>query len=183
MKSLTIGFGVLLTLLGSGLYYFTSLAGDADYFPTLAGLLIIFFGVLQGRWEHKHPLYGAIMLSILVLIGYLLRLFRIFITGREIVDSNVMLVHSLIGISALVFIGLGIALIQDFWHNWKAFGQFLGDWLARVVLTVFYFTIFVPFGLGVRLFADPLQIKKQPDQLWRPRSTGDQKFEDVVRQG
>jgi hypothetical protein len=86
------------------------------------------------------------------------------------------------GMVSFVFVVLGVILIKNFWHGWQAFGQFLGNWLARVVLTVFYFTIFVPFGLGVRLFSDPLRIKTQPAELWRPRATGDQKLEDVARQ-
>jgi hypothetical protein len=149
----------------------------------IGGILIIVFGVLQGRWEHKHPLYGAILLSLLVLIGYLLRLFRVFVTGRETIDSNVLLVQTIIAVSAVGFVVLSFFLIKDFWHNLKAFGQFLGDWLARVVLTIFYFTILIPFGLGVRLFADPLQIKKLPNPYWRPRTTGDQTIDEVLRQG
>ena len=73
-------------------------------------------------------------------------------------------------------------LLRKFWAGWKRFGHFMGDWLARVVLTIFYFTVFVPFGLGVRLLADPLHIKKRPDQLWRSRTTGDQSLEDLRRQ-
>jgi hypothetical protein len=72
--------------------------------------------------------------------------------------------------------------LKRFWRAWKAFGEFLGNLLARVVLTLFYFTVFVPFAIGVRLLSDPLQIKTQPAQLWRPRTTGDQKLEDVMRQ-
>jgi len=73
-------------------------------------------------------------------------------------------------------------IFKRFWEGWKAFGQAMGNLLARVVLTIFYFTIFVPFGVGVRLFGDPLQIKSQPAEQWRPRATGDQKLEEVLRQ-
>jgi len=58
----------------------------------------------------------------------------------------------------------------------------LGDWAARVLLTIFYFTVFLPFGIGVRLFSDPLAIKNRPDKLWLPRSTGDKTLEDLQRQ-
>ncbi len=73
-------------------------------------------------------------------------------------------------------------MLKKFWEGWKAFGQFLGNLLARVVLSIFYFTVFVPFGVGVRLFSDPLQIKTAPDTFWRPRPTGDQSLEDTKRQ-
>jgi hypothetical protein len=72
--------------------------------------------------------------------------------------------------------------LKRVWRAWKGFGEFLGNLLARVVLTLFYFTIFVPFAIGVRWLSDPLQIKSQPEELWRPRKTGDQKLEDVLRQ-
>jgi len=72
--------------------------------------------------------------------------------------------------------------LKKFWEKWKAFGQFLGNLLARVVLTIFYFTVFVPFGLGVRLFSDPLGIKTQATKYWQERTTEDQTLEDVLKQ-
>ena len=49
--------------------------------------------------------------------------------------------------------------MRKLWETWKRIGQFIGDWIARIVLTLFYFSIFAPFGLGVRLFGDPLGIR------------------------
>jgi hypothetical protein len=45
------------------------------------------------------------------------------------------------------------------WHAWKAFGKLIGDLVGRVFLMLFYITIALPFGLGVRLFGDPLDVK------------------------
>ena len=73
-------------------------------------------------------------------------------------------------------------MLKRFWERWKRFGQWIGDMLARVVLTIFYFTVLLPFGLGVRLFGDPLAIKTRPADLWLPRKTLDQTMEDVRRQ-
>jgi len=75
-----------------------------------------------------------------------------------------------------------MTVLKKLWQGWKAFGHFLGNLLARLVLSIFYFTIFVPFGLGVRRWSDPLQIKTGPTSLWRPRSTGDQTLAEVERQ-
>lgn len=44
--------------------------------------------------------------------------------------------------------------MRKLWSLWKRFGQAMGDFIARLVLTLFYFTIFAPFGLGVRLWGD-----------------------------
>ena len=73
-------------------------------------------------------------------------------------------------------------LLKKLWEGWKAFGRFLGNFVARVVLSIFYFTVFLPFGLGVTLFGDPLAIKTSSGSFWRPRKTNDQTFEDLTRQ-
>ena len=75
-----------------------------------------------------------------------------------------------------------MTIIRKLWESWKAFGRLLGNIVARVALSIFYFTVFVPFGLGVRWFSDPLQIKTKPSSLWRPRTTTDQTLTEVERQ-
>jgi hypothetical protein len=72
-----------------------------------------------------------------------------------------------------------MTVLRRLWEGWKAFGRFMGNLVARVALSIFYFTIFIPFGLGVRWLSDPLQIKTRPDGLWRPRSTTDHTLADV----
>lgn len=42
---------------------------------------------------------------------------------------------------------------------WKELGRHIGDFQARLLLTLFYFTIFVPYGLVVRLLSDPLRTR------------------------
>ena len=185
MKILSILFGLALTILGIMNYT----ASGADSFwslmPALYGLLAILFGFLQGRWPHKHALFGVVMMAIITLLGSIRGLWNLFVLvtgGEPALSTQLIMIRSVRGILSILFIVLVVTLTKNVWHHWKEFGQFLGDWLGRAVLTVFYFTVFVPFGLGVRLFADPLQIKKQPDKFWQPRSTGDQKIEEVLRQ-
>ena len=48
---------------------------------------------------------------------------------------------------------------KTIWPAWKRFGQLMGDIVGRVVLTIFYFTVFLPFGLVSRLARDPLTIQ------------------------
>lgn len=72
--------------------------------------------------------------------------------------------------------------LRSFWEVWKRFGRFMGNIITRIVLTVLYFTIFVPFGIGARLFTDPLQIKEERDQSWNERKTGDNSLEEIMRQ-
>ena len=173
-----------MALLGAVYYTVSGMAGILTLMPALFGLLIIVFGLVQGRWEDDHPLYGSLLLAFLTFLGSLRALIDLFrmLTVGEVAEPDVTIVRSIIGILSLVYVVLGVTLIKDFWHGWKAFGQFMGDWLARIVLTIFYFSVLVPFGLGVRLFSDPLLVKKRPDMLWQPRSNGDQTLEDTRRQ-
>jgi hypothetical protein len=71
--------------------------------------------------------------------------------------------------------------LRKIWHAWKRFGQFLGDLLGRTVLTIFYFTLFVPFALIVRLFMDPLALRPRSATKWLDRKTQDLTLEDSRR--
>lgn len=50
------------------------------------------------------------------------------------------------------------------WHAWKIVAHRIGTFQARVILTVFYGVLVLPFGLAVRWFADPLRIKRYPTE-------------------
>jgi len=53
-----------------------------------------------------------------------------------------------------------LTLLRRLWAGWKRFGRKIGDFQARVLLTVFYFVILAPFAVGVRWKADPLGLKR-----------------------
>ena len=72
--------------------------------------------------------------------------------------------------------------LRKIWEAWKRIGKIVGDFIGRVVLTVFYFTIFVPFGLGVRLFSDPLRLNRTSSSHWVSPETTDLTLEDARRQ-
>lgn len=74
-------------------------------------------------------------------------------------------------------------IFQRAWQLWKRVGQAIGDFIARIILSVFYFTIVVPFGLGVRLLSDPLHLKTHSTRSsWLERETRDHTLQDARRQ-
>jgi len=76
-----------------------------------------------------------------------------------------------------------INFLRRIWQAWKHVGQVINDFVARVVLTLFYFTIFVPFALGVRRLSDPLDVKQSLHLSgWLERQTLDRVLEDARRQ-
>ena len=59
---------------------------------------------------------------------------------------------------------LGVAFISVYfiWKVWPLLAKGIGNFQARLLLTLMYAVIVLPFGIIVRLFADPLRIKKTP---------------------
>ena len=88
------------------------------------------------------------------------------------------------GISARKNLNLGgrkMQALRKVWQTWKRFGQFMGDLIGRLVLTVFYFTLFMPFGLGVRFFGDPLAMRPRGPSKWLEGTTKDLTVDDTRR--
>ena len=60
------------------------------------------------------------------------------------------------------------------WSRWRELSQKAADVQARVLLTVFYFTLLAPFALLVRLSSDPLGTKRHAEgPAWTPRRERD----------
>jgi hypothetical protein len=72
-------------------------------------------------------------------------------------------------------------ILNKFWQAWKRLGRFMGTVLAHVVLTVFYFTLFVPYAVVMTWFSDPLHIR-QPKPAWTPRQASDPSLDGARRQ-
>ena len=50
-------------------------------------------------------------------------------------------------------------LLKSVWGAWKRVARKIGNFQARVLLSVFYSLILAPFALAVRWGGDPLAIK------------------------
>lgn len=70
-------------------------------------------------------------------------------------------------------------IFQRLWGAWKRIGQWIGDMLGRVVLTILYFTLVVPFGIIARFFIDPLAIKGSTDRFWKERNKNASTLDDA----
>jgi hypothetical protein len=54
--------------------------------------------------------------------------------------------------------------LKALWKAWTRIAHIIGNFQARVLLTILYVVLVLPFGVIVRLFGDPLRIKKRPDK-------------------
>jgi hypothetical protein len=56
-------------------------------------------------------------------------------------------------------------MLRRLWEGWKRVSRAIGNFQARLLLTIFYLVLVAPIGLFVRLFADPLRIRR-PSERW-----------------
>lgn len=68
-------------------------------------------------------------------------------------------------------LGASMDALKKLWHGWQRFGRFIGNLVGRVVLSLFYFTILLPFGLGATLFGDTLGLKNTSGSHWKDRTS------------
>jgi hypothetical protein len=62
------------------------------------------------------------------------------------------------------------AVFKNFWEGWKRVAHKIGEFQSRFILSAFYYIVFAPFAVGLKLFSDPLRIKK--NQGWILRNDG-----------
>jgi hypothetical protein len=55
-------------------------------------------------------------------------------------------------------------VLKRAWQTWKRAARAVGTFQARVLLTIFYAVLVLPFGIVVREFSDSLRIKRRPAQ-------------------
>lgn len=68
-------------------------------------------------------------------------------------------------------------MLRRAWQWWKRIAHAIGNFQARVLLTIFYAVLVFPFGIVTRLFSDPLRIKRRPNQwLDHPTETYDMQW-------
>jgi hypothetical protein len=58
-------------------------------------------------------------------------------------------------------------ILQTAWRRWQIISKINGDYIARFITTLFYYTILVPFALITKFWVDPLEQRKPT--AWRAR--------------
>jgi hypothetical protein len=58
-------------------------------------------------------------------------------------------------------------LYKRLWHGWQRIARAIGNLLSRIVTTLAYLVVLPLFAIGLRLFADTLQLRPGPAR-WTP---------------
>ena len=75
-------------------------------------------------------------------------------------------------------------MLRKLWNRWKAFGQKIADFQARLILTLVYIIVVPLFGILVRLLSDPLAVKnrRSRETMWFPKNVDEPTLENARRQ-
>lgn len=68
------------------------------------------------------------------------------------------------------------------WDGWMKIAKAIGNFNARLILSLFYFVIMLPLGLVVGVTRDSLGIKQRPSSTWVPKANPPQSLEEGRRQ-
>jgi hypothetical protein len=83
------------------------------------------------------------------------------------------------------FLAVGGFYVKELWHKIKHGAQVVGDFQARLILTILYVLLVLPTGMFVKLGGDLLELR-HPDKTksyWKPRPSEDDSLRPARRQG
>lgn len=91
-------------------------------------------------------------------------------------------VLAVIVFAVAVWFVLPAALRSRISGRWKKIGHAIGNFQARILLTLIYYVLILPFGLVVRAFSDSMHMKKRPEK-WFDHPATPNTLEEARRQG
>ena len=91
-------------------------------------------------------------------------------------------VLAVVVLAVAIWFCLPSALRAKISGRWKKIGHAIGNFQARILLTMIYSVLILPFGLAVRFFADSMHMKKRPEK-WFDHPPIPNTLEEARRQG
>ena len=96
-------------------------------------------------------------------------------------------IYQVIGIIALMFIGLGLiipVMLKPLYFVWMTFATILGWVMTRVILSLVFYLIITPIGLLTKLLGkDFLALQRvESDSYWNYRDSAEELNQDYEKQ-
>ena len=70
----------------------------------------------------------------------------------------------------------GMEWVRNLWSRWKILAREVGTFQSRMFLSLFYLLVIPPFAAIVKIFVDPLGLKKSPSAKWHPQEARQEDF-------
>jgi hypothetical protein len=78
----------------------------------------------------------------------------------------------------------GESLFQRVRRSWAEFAGKMGNCQSRILIMLLYFNVILPFGVGLRILSDPLNLHGMPGETgWVKREGPPASVQDARRQG
>jgi hypothetical protein len=61
------------------------------------------------------------------------------------------------------------SILRIAWTRWRIIAHINGDYVARFITNLFFFSLMIPFALGAKLFSDPLDLRTSMVPHWKER--------------
>jgi len=73
--------------------------------------------------------------------------------------------------------------LRKIWNGWKRFAKKFAQVQSEIILFIFYYLLFTPYGLLLKIFGhDPLQIRKRKTSTWKRTDPAQFDLEKLKRQ-
>lgn len=73
-------------------------------------------------------------------------------------------------------------MFKKIWFGWKNIAHKIGNFQARIILSIFYFVMVTPIAIGIKLFSNPLRLKIKTSSYWITRVFKEHDLENARRQ-
>ncbi|MBK34459.1 MAG: hypothetical protein CME26_02885 [Gemmatimonadetes bacterium] len=73
-------------------------------------------------------------------------------------------------------------ILKRFHAWWMPVAEVVSAFIGRIVLTVFYVVVALPFGLVARWIVNPLGLGRRTGSVWTPMRDGPRSIEEGRRQ-
>ena len=116
MQKITIGYGLLMILIGVGGYFGSGMVSVTALIPAFLGTPILILGwiAIQDKWR-KHAMHGVVLLALISLGGTIPGLIKLptLLSGGEIARPPAVIAQSVVAVLSLVFIVLAVKSFID----------------------------------------------------------------------
>ena len=73
-------------------------------------------------------------------------------------------------------------MIGSLWQRWLSLAHRIAEFQVKLILTLFYIIILLPFAIWVRLIKDPLEIHKFGMPVWSTRRSKPSTLDEFRKQ-
>jgi hypothetical protein len=116
LANITIGFGIVLIVLGLAGYFWTDMVSPTALIPAAFGLLLIIFGALaRDDKRRKMAMHIAVGVGLVGFVGTVAGLFKLFtlLAGGQVDRPKAVVAQAIMAVLMLVYVGMCVKSFID----------------------------------------------------------------------